>query len=79
MVKLFALSLSRQPIGDSRSCAHSGSRRHRSGDVGIFFGGLRAAQCLGLHVEGSSAIPRLLSGAGHRIESDVDARYRCHC
>jgi hypothetical protein len=53
-------------------CNRSGSRRHCRGDVRIFFGGLRAAQRLGLHVEGSGAIAGRLRRPGHRVEGDVD-------
>ena len=73
MAELFALLQSRQPIGDSGICSRSGSRRHCRGDVRIFFGGLRAAQRLGLHVEGSGAIAGRLRRPGHRVEGDVDA------
>jgi hypothetical protein len=73
MVKLFALLQSRSPIGDRSICSGSGSRRHCRGDVRIFFGGLRAAQRLGLHVEGSGAITGRLRRPGHRVEGDVDA------
>jgi hypothetical protein len=71
--KLFALLQSRQPISDRRICNHSGSRRHCRRDVRIFVGGIRAAQRLDLHVEGSGAIAGRLRRLGHRVDGDVDA------
>ena len=63
----------RQPISDRRICNRSGGRRHCRRDVRIFFGGLRAAQRLGLHVEGSGAIAGHLRRLRHRVDGDVDA------